>query len=100
MRYTKKQVWSSTTALSNTSENSALRIAIIAPIVTPIAEPHVGGAQAMLADQAQGLIQRGHHVTLFAREGSFVPGVPIEALSVPDSVRPTIFSTPEDASAL
>lgn len=86
--------------MSNISRNSGIRIAIIAPIVTPIAEPYVGGAQAMLADQAQGLIQRGHHVTLFAREGSFVPGVPIEALSVPNSVRPAKFSNLEDTNAV
>ena len=84
--------------MGNISKNSGIRVAIIAPIVTPIAEPYVGGAQAMLADQAQGLVQRGHHVTLFAREGSFVLGVPIEALSVPDSVRPASFSNLEGVS--
>lgn len=71
-----------------------MRIALVAPLVTPIAQPYAGGAQAMLADLAQGLLQRGHHVTLFAREGSFVPGVPIESIQVPEQVRPANFSVP------
>ena len=69
-----------------------MRVALVAPLVSTIAEPHVGGAQALLADLAQGLVQRGHQVTLFARTGSFVPGVYIEPIAVPDSVRPANFS--------
>jgi UDP-glucose:tetrahydrobiopterin glucosyltransferase len=71
-----------------------MRIALIAPLVTPIVQPFVGGAQAMVADLAQGMVQRGHHVTLFAREGSDVPGVTIESVSVPASVTPSSFSEP------
>jgi len=41
---------------------------------------------------AQGLQQRGHTVTLFAREGSSVPGVSIEPIYVPEEVHPTNFS--------
>lgn len=77
-----------------------LRIALVAPIVTAIAQPYVGGAQAMLADLAQGLARRGHAVTLFAREGSVVPGITIEELSVPDSVRPTQFSASDQLHSL
>ncbi len=71
-----------------------MRIALIAPLVTPIAQPYAGGAQAMLADLAQGLQRRGHTVTLFARIGSSVPGVTIEQIAVPESVRPASFSEP------
>lgn len=71
-----------------------MRIALVAPLVTPIAQPYLGGAQAMLADLAQGLHQRGHTVTLFARAGSLVPNVTIEQIAVPDSVRPASFSEP------
>src|SRR5437764_2469422 len=71
-----------------------MRIALIAPLVTPIAQPYVGGAQALLADLGQGLLQRGHHVTLFARDTSFVPRVPIEQVIVPESVQPATFSEP------
>ena len=71
-----------------------MRIALVAPLVTPIAQPYPGGAQAMLADLAQGLQQRGHSVTLFARTGSFVPGISIEQIAVPESVRPASFTEP------
>jgi UDP-glucose:tetrahydrobiopterin glucosyltransferase len=71
-----------------------MRIALVAPLVTPIAQPYVGGAQALVAALAQGLIQRHHSVTLFARQGSSVPGVPIEEIAVPESVRPSSFSGP------
>lgn len=69
-----------------------MRIALVAPLVSAIAQPYLGGAQAMLADFAQGLARRGHSVTLFARRASFVPGVTIEQIDVPESVRPTDFS--------
>ncbi len=71
-----------------------MRIALVAPLVTPIAQPYPGGAQAMLADLAQGLQQRGHTVTLFARAGSSVPHVTIEQIIVPESVHPASFSEP------
>jgi UDP-glucose:tetrahydrobiopterin glucosyltransferase len=69
-----------------------VRVALVAPLVSAIAEPHVGGAQALLDDLARELVQRGHQVTLFARAGSFVPGVYIEPIAVPDSVHPANFS--------
>jgi len=47
-----------------------LRIALVAPLVTPIAAPFLGGAQALLHDLALGLVGRGHFVTLFASSGS------------------------------
>lgn len=71
-----------------------MRIALVAPLVTPIAQPYVGGAQAFLADFAQGLRKRGHTVTLFAREPSFLPHVHIEQIVVPESVLPASFSEP------
>ncbi len=71
-----------------------MRIALVAPLVTPIAQPYTGGAQAMLADLAQGLHHRGHDVTLFARAGSSVPNVRIEQIGVPESVLPASFSEP------
>jgi UDP-glucose:tetrahydrobiopterin glucosyltransferase len=71
-----------------------MRVALVAPLVSAIAQPYLGGAQALLADLAQGLIQRGHSVTLFARDDSFVPGISIEPVNVPDSVTPANFSQP------
>jgi UDP-glucose:tetrahydrobiopterin glucosyltransferase len=52
-------------------DSHPLRIALIAPLVTPIAPPFLGGAQALLHDLAIGLARRGHFVTLFASRGSF-----------------------------
>ena len=71
-----------------------MRVALVAPLVTAIAQPYLGGSQALLADMAQGLIQRGHTVTLFARDDSFVPGISIEPINVPDTVIPADFSQP------
>ncbi len=75
-----------------------MRIALVAPLVTTIAEPFVGGSQAIVAALAQGLSRRGHEVTLFARTGSYVPGVVIEPLAVPDSVLPSSFAHREQGS--
>ncbi len=72
-----------------------MRIALVAPLVTPIAQPYVGGSQALVAELARGLVRRGHTVTLFARQHSFVPGVTIETLHVPEFVQPANFSGPE-----
>jgi glycosyltransferase involved in cell wall biosynthesis len=71
-----------------------MRVALVAPLVSRIAQPYTGGAQALLADLARGLTRRGHSVTLFARSGSSVPGVAIEHIEVPESVRPSSFSEP------
>src|SRR5579885_2791275 len=68
-----------------------MRVALVAPLVTAIAQPYLGGAQALLADLAQGLKRRGHSVTLFARNKSIVPGVEIEQVSVPEHVTPASF---------
>lgn len=47
-----------------------LKVALVAPLVTPIGPPFLGGAQALLHDLALGLAARGHCVTLFAATGS------------------------------
>lgn len=52
-----------------------MRIALVAPLVTPIAEPHLGGSQALLSDLAQGLAARRHNVAVFAASGSRIDGV-------------------------
>lgn len=53
---------------------SALRVALIAPFRFPISEPFVGGLEAQVWLLARMLRERGHHVTLFAAQGSD-PGV-------------------------
>ena len=59
-----------------------MRIALLAPLVSPIAPPFLGGAQALLADLASGLAARGHDVTLYAADGSDVPRVRIVTFGV------------------
>src|SRR5712675_640263 len=76
-----------------------MRVALVAPLVTAISQPYLGGAQALLADLAQGLIQRGHSVTLFARDDSFVPGIGNVPVAVPESVSPANFYGPAQERA-
>src|SRR5437660_2179643 len=76
-----------------------MRIALVAPLVSAIAQPYLGGTQALLADLAQGLLRRGHSVTLFARDDSFVPGIQIEPVVVPRSVQPANFSEERERPA-
>jgi UDP-glucose:tetrahydrobiopterin glucosyltransferase len=71
-----------------------MRIGLIAPLVSTIAQPYIGGSQALLADLARELQRRGHQVTLFARAGSCVEGVHVEGIPVPASVQPASFSKP------
>src|SRR4029077_11678034 len=54
-----------------------MRIAVIAPLVTPIREPQLGGSQALVADLARGLAERGHEVDVYAASGSVIPGVTV-----------------------
>src|SRR5262245_427391 len=63
-----------------------MRIALLAPLVAPIAPPFLGGAQSLLYDLATGLAQRGHEVALYAADGSSVPGVRLVPLGI-DSTR-------------
>ncbi len=59
-----------------------MRIALVAPLVTPIAEPQLGGSQALLTDIAQGLVRRDHDVTVFAASGSSIDGVRVVDVGV------------------
>lgn len=61
---------------------SPLRIALIAPLVSRIAEPQVGGSQVVVSDLARGLVERGHDVTLYAAEGSRADGVTVISLGI------------------
>lgn len=69
-----------------------MRVALIAPLVTPITEPQLGGSQALLADIATGLALRGHDVAVFAASGSEIDGVRVVDTGVdPDALRSTLF---------
>ena len=47
----------------------------MAPLVTAIREPQLGGSQAFVADLARGLAGRGHDVHVYAASGSRIDGV-------------------------
>jgi glycosyltransferase involved in cell wall biosynthesis len=56
-----------------------LRIAVVAPIRYPIAQPHAGGLESSVWNQVRTLRARGHEVLLCATEGSdFLDGGPAE----------------------
>ena len=48
---------------------------MVAPLVSPLTEAQLGGAQAFVTDLARALAARGHSVTLHCAAGSDVPGV-------------------------
>ncbi|HLZ21659.1 MAG TPA: glycosyltransferase [Ktedonobacterales bacterium] len=78
-----------------------MRIALLAPLVSPIAPPFLGGAQALLFDLATGLAARGHAVTLYAADGSDVPGVRIVPLGIDAAtLRPAIFTASKHDAAV
>jgi UDP-glucose:tetrahydrobiopterin glucosyltransferase len=54
-----------------------VKVAIVAPLVSPIREPQRGGSQAFLSELARGLASRGHDVHLYAAAGSDVRGVEV-----------------------
>ncbi len=83
--------------------SSPLDIALLAPLVSPIRQPYVGGAQALLRDLAVGLAQRGRRVTLYVAGGSdpdALPGVTLVEVPVDATrVRPTNFSEATETTA-
>jgi glycosyltransferase involved in cell wall biosynthesis len=54
-----------------------MKVAIMAPLVTAIREPQLGGSQAFVSDLARGLAGRGHDVHVYAASGSEIPGVEV-----------------------
>ena len=78
-----------------------MRIALLAPLISAIAPPFLGGSQALLADLASGLARRGHEVTLYAADGSVVPGVRVVQPGIdPATLLPARFmESPADTPA-
>jgi glycosyltransferase involved in cell wall biosynthesis len=52
-----------------------MRIGLLAPLVAPLREPHLGGAQVLVCDLAAALAARGHEVEVIAARGSRLAGV-------------------------
>jgi len=63
-----------------------MRLAVVAPLVTPLAEAQLGGAQAFVADLARALAARGHEVSLYCAEGSELSGVRLCTVPVQPAV--------------
>jgi glycosyltransferase involved in cell wall biosynthesis len=69
-----------------------MKIAIMAPLVTAIREPQLGGSQAFVSDLARGLVGRGHDVHVYAASGSEIPGVEVVDTGVdPGSLAGTLY---------
>jgi UDP-glucose:tetrahydrobiopterin glucosyltransferase len=69
-----------------------MKIAIMAPLVTAIREPQLGGSQAFVADLARGLAGRGHDVHVYAASGSRIDGVELIDTGVdPGSLAGTLY---------
>jgi glycosyltransferase involved in cell wall biosynthesis len=82
-----------------TRRDLTVKIAFVAPLVTAIREPQLGGSQALLADIAAGLTHRGLDVTVFAASGSQIDGVrTIDTGIDPSVLRATFFRASEDVS--
>jgi UDP-glucose:tetrahydrobiopterin glucosyltransferase len=76
-----------------------MRIAVIAPLVTPIREPQLGGSQALVADLARGLGDRGHEVEVYAAAGSVIPGVTVVDTGVHAEALSTLLYRADRSSA-
>lgn len=75
-----------------------MKIAIMAPLVSPIGEPQRGGSQAFVADLARGLTGRGHDVHVYAATGSAIPGVTVIDTGVdPKTLTGTLYRAFEPA---
>ncbi|MGH2390591.1 MAG: hypothetical protein ACRDIE_20515, partial [Chloroflexota bacterium] len=59
-----------------------MRVALISPMISALAEPFPGGTEVLISELGAGLSARGHTVTLFAPEGSTVPSAELITLDV------------------
>src|SRR5579864_5642998 len=86
--------------MSDQIATDPLDIALLAPLVSPIREPFLGGSQAVVRDLAVALAKRGHSVTLYAAQESdplALPGVTLTQIDVDfERVRPTEFAAIRD----
>jgi glycosyltransferase involved in cell wall biosynthesis len=77
-----------------------VKIAIMAPLVTAIREPQVGGSQAFVSDLAGGLASRGHDVHVYAAAGSEIPGVDVIDTGIdPRSLAGTLYRAFETSAS-
>jgi UDP-glucose:tetrahydrobiopterin glucosyltransferase len=58
-----------------------MRVSLVAPLVTPLRDPQLGGAQTAVCELSRGLVLAGDEVELHAARGSRVRGVPLRIVS-------------------
>ena len=69
-----------------------MRIALVAPLISPIREPQIGGVATLLTDLALGIQQAGHEVSLFAASGSRMDGIHVVDTGIrPEELAETVF---------
>jgi glycosyltransferase involved in cell wall biosynthesis len=77
-----------------------VRVALIAPLVAPIREAQLGGAQAVVSDLARELSRRGHEVVVYASRGSAIDGVSFAPLDLdPAPLQAGLFRAGAEVSA-
>jgi glycosyltransferase involved in cell wall biosynthesis len=59
-----------------------MRIAMVAPLVSAVADPPEGGVAAVVSDVSIALAARGHELTVYAAAGSVIPGVEVVDLGI------------------
>jgi glycosyltransferase involved in cell wall biosynthesis len=74
------------TGPSDRTLTAPLRIALLAPPAEPVPPPGYGGTERIVAELAEGLVRRGHHVTTFCSGDSTVAGERVA--TVPVALRP------------
>jgi glycosyltransferase involved in cell wall biosynthesis len=77
----------------------AMRIAVVASLVTPLRAAPEGGAQTFLATLAVELQGRGHEVTVYCAEGSELTGVPAVTFAPPPGVERALMRATGDPAS-
>jgi len=65
------------------TRSSRLRIGVVAPASLPVPPPGYGGTERVVAVLVEGLVERGHDVTLFAPAGSVTNAHLVTPLAAP-----------------
>lgn len=69
--------------IGGAAEGSTLRVGIVAPPFLPVPPPGYGGIERVVSLLADGLVARGHDVTMFAAAGSVTNARVVTPLAIP-----------------
>src|SRR5215213_9208838 len=89
------------TDYTSNGSRAKLRIAMLAPPWIPVPPPAYGGIESVVAMLCDALVDRGHHVTLFAAPGSHSRAEVCELLDAPhpDEIEHSLFEADHVARA-